>query len=247
MKPAGVRLSFIVPAHNEAVMIGGTLRALHRSARQIGEPYEVIVVDDASTDGTADIAREHGARVLPVDLRCIAAVRNAGARAAQGDLLVFVDADTLVRAETLAAMWEAVRGGAVGGGARVRMDVHDSPWALRAFVEGTCWLLFHAGVAGGCFLFARRAAFEAVGGFDERYYASEEIHFAMALRKRGRFAMIPAAVLSSGRKLRLFPGRELARQVFNVARGGLASVRRRDGLDFWYDGRRETADRRPPS
>jgi len=225
-------------------MLGGTLRVLHASARTAGLPYEIVVVDDASTDATAEAARAHGAQVLSVNLRCIAAVRNAGARVARGDVLAFVDADTLVGAETLAAMLEALQQGAVGGGARVRMDLHDASWAMRGLVEGTCRLLFHAGVAGGCFLFAQRAAFDAVGGFDERYFASEEIHFARALRRRGRFAMLSAAVLSSGRKLRLFPGWELAREVLGVVRGGLAAVRRRDRLDFWYDGRRETVDRR---
>ena len=240
------QLSFIVPAYNEEVMLGGTLRALQASVRTTGLPYEIIVVDDASTDSTAAVARAHGAQVLSVKLRCIAAVRNAGARVARGELLVFVDADTLVGAETLAAMLAAIRRGAVGGGARVQMDLHDASRALRGVVEGACRLLFYAGVAGGCFLFAQRAAFDAVGGFDERYFASEEIHFARALRRRGRFAMLSQAVLSSGRKLRLFPGWELAREVLGVVRGGLPAVRRREALGFWYNGRRETVDRRPP-
>ena len=239
-------LSFIVPAYNEEVMIGATLRALRASAEALRQPYEVIVVDDASTDSTAQVARANGATVLRVDLHKISAVRNAGARAAKGDLLVFVDADTLVPEATLRAMLDALARGAVGGGARVRFDGHGIPAGSRHGAEFGCWLLFHMAFAGGCFLFARRDAFEAAGGFDERYFASEEIHLRLALAKSGRFAMVPAAVMTSGRKLRLFTGRQILRQMLRVAMSGLQAVRRREGLDFWYNGRREAIDLRPP-
>jgi len=56
--------------------------------------------------------------------------------------------------------------------------------------------------------------------------------------------MLPAAVLSSGRKLRLFPGWQMLRQMLRLAAGGLRAVRRREGLEFWYDGRREAVDLR---
>ena len=74
-------LSVIVPAYNEELLIGRTLRALRAAGGALGQPFEVIVVDDASTDRTAAIAAEHGARVLSVHNRQIAATRNAGARA----------------------------------------------------------------------------------------------------------------------------------------------------------------------
>src|SRR5438046_1201661 len=94
-------LSFIVPAHNEELLLGSSLAAIHAAAREAGAQYEVIVVDDASTDGTAQIAESRGARVIPVNYRQIAATRNAGARAAGGEIFVFVDADTLVCTEVI--------------------------------------------------------------------------------------------------------------------------------------------------
>jgi glycosyltransferase involved in cell wall biosynthesis len=241
-----VLISFIVPAYNEEVMIGATLRALSASARALNEPFELIVVDDASTDGTAAIARAQGASVVSVSLRKISAVRNAGVQVAKGELLVFVDADTLVPEPTLRGMRVALAGGAIAGGARVRFDRHGiGAWA-RAMGELGCWTLFHLGFAGGCFLFARRTAFDAAGGFDERYFASEEIHIKLALGRLGRFVMLREAVITSGRKLRLFTGGQILRQVLRLAVRGLAAVRRREGLDFWYNGRRETTDLRPP-
>ena len=95
-------ISIVIPAYNEEALLAATLNAVRASADAIGVPYEVIVVDDGSTDRTAEIARAHGARVVAVHLRQIGAARNAGAKVAAGDLLVFVDADTLVHARSAA-------------------------------------------------------------------------------------------------------------------------------------------------
>ena len=104
-------ITFIVPAHDEEQLLGRTLAALHAAAAEIGAQYELLVVDDASTDRTAEIARAAGARVITVQHRQIARARNAGARAAAGDLLIFVDADTLVNARTLRATVDRDRAG----------------------------------------------------------------------------------------------------------------------------------------
>jgi hypothetical protein len=144
-------------------------------------------------------------------------------------------------------MLDAVSGGAIGGGARVRFDRHGISAWTRRLSEAGCWLMYRLGFTGGCFLFARRNAFEAAGGFDERYFASEEIHLKLALGKLGRFAVVPAAVITSGRKLRIFTAGQILRQVLRLALRGLPAVRRRDGLDFWYNGQREAIDLRPPT
>src|SRR5262245_9002167 len=109
-------VSFIIPAYNEEQLLGRTLNAIDQAARILGEPVEVIVADDASTDRTAAIAQEHGAHLVSVKCRQIAATRNAGARAANGDMFVFVDADTIVTEAAVRAAIAAMRGGAVGGG-----------------------------------------------------------------------------------------------------------------------------------
>jgi glycosyltransferase involved in cell wall biosynthesis len=233
--------SFVIPAHNEEALLGATLRALQSAAQTVAIPFELIVVDDASTDRTAEIARSCNATVLSVNLRKISAVRNAGARVAQGEVLVFVDADTLVPAATLAAVVKRLRQGVVGGGAFVKLDDGVPLWGrlLTRFVTA---IFFELQLAGGCFLFARREAFDAVGGFDEDYFASEEVHLSRALHRQGRFVLVRQAVTTSGRKFRLYSAREFFAQALHFfARGGWSGVKHRDALPMWYEAPREPA------
>ena len=230
-------ISFVVPAYNEQSHLGVTLVALDAAARAVGEPYEVIVVNDASTDRTAEIAESHGARVVHVAHRQISRTRNAGAREARGEILVFVDADTVVHAGLVRDALAAVRGGAVGGGARIRVD-GGMPRFARLVTSVILRALAACGIAGGCFLYARREDFWAVGGFDERLFAAEEIALSRALARRGRFVILPLFVLTSGRKFRSYSSWYAFVLMCRFAlRPGM--LRDRRGLDFWYEGRRE--------
>jgi glycosyltransferase involved in cell wall biosynthesis len=105
----------------------------------LNEPYEVVVADDASTDGTASIAERRGARVVRVAHRQIAATRNSGARAAMGELFIFVDADTIVSEAVVRAAVDAVRGGAVGGGASVKFE-RGVPWYAKLLMPVLAWV-----------------------------------------------------------------------------------------------------------
>jgi glycosyltransferase involved in cell wall biosynthesis len=235
-------LSFIVPAYNEERLLGASLEAIHRAADGAGEPYEVIVVDDGSTDRTASVAEEGRARVVHVDHRQIAATRNAGARAAVGDVFVFVDADTKVNAEVIRDAMAAVRAGAIGGGAAIRFD-RPTPLYARLMLPFLV-LSFRLGrIAAGCFVFCTRGAFLAVGGFDEAYFGAEEIVISRALRRAGRFVILRSSVETSGRKLRAHSARELMGSMFRLARRGTKAVQQREGLELWYGERREDLPR----
>jgi glycosyltransferase involved in cell wall biosynthesis len=234
-------ISFIVPAYNEESLIGPTLRALHAAACDVGERYEVVVVDDASSDRTAAVAASLGARVVQVANRQIAATRNAGARQAEGDLLVFVDADTLVSDAAVREAVRALRAGAVGGGAGVRFEGR-LPLYARLLQPISIRLFRIARLAAGCFLFCTRRAFDAVGGFDESLYGAEEIAMSMALKRHGRFVVLREAVTTSGRKLRAHSGWELLRVVGGLVLRGPGSVRARQGLAIWYEERRDDPD-----
>lgn len=231
-------ISFVIPAHNEEYLLGQTLEHVIASARGIGQPFEVIVVDDASTDRTAVIAQEAGAQVVPVDHRKIAAVRNAGAAHANGDLLVFVDADTLLSEVTLRAAIAALDAGAVGGGTRV--GVSDQIGLLPRVILGV-WNIISRVLrwAPGCFIFVRRDVFEAVGGFDEQYYVAEELYFSHAMKRQGRFVILPVSVFTSGRKARMYTLGQLMSKTLRILLSGPSGFRRKQGLDLWYDAPRE--------
>ena len=231
-------ISFIVPAYNEERLLGATLDALRAAALAIGEPYELIVADDASTDRTAAIAAQHGAILVSVAHRQIAATRNSGARRANGDWLIFVDADTLVSEAVVRSAVEALRSGAVGGGAAVEFDGTVPLYArllLPVLVRSFRW----AGLAAGCFLFCTRHAFAAVGGFDEAFYGAEELVMSRALKRQGRFVVLRQAVITSGRKLRTHSVREMLAILARLALRGPGAVKQRQGMDLWYAERRE--------
>lgn len=233
-------ISIVVPAYNEESLLAATLTHLGVAAGALGEPYEIIVVDDASTDRTAAIASAHGARVVGVNVRQIGAARNAGARVATGELLVFVDADTLVPPEVLRGAVAAFRAGAVGGGSGARQDSNDPAWGPAVF-GFAAWLMRTAGWAAGCFMFVSTDVFRRVGGFDERYFASEEIHLSRAVKKHGRFVILRERVITSGRKGRLFTGWQVFAQFARALWPG--TLKRRDRLGIWYGGQREKDDK----
>jgi glycosyltransferase involved in cell wall biosynthesis len=231
-------ISFIIPAHNEEFWIGRCLDAVGHAMERVGEAHEVIVVEDSSTDATATIARQHGARVIGVAHRQISATRNAGANEARGDVFFFVDADTLIGAEVIQSGLRRIREGAVGGGCVPRFEGQLPLWWMAAYplLVAAVRLLRRPG--GAC-LFCTRAAFEATGGFSIAHYAAEDTLFVSALRRRGRFVVLTEPVLTSGRNLRAHSFWSMVRLLTRLATRGPDGFRDRRGLDMWYRPLRE--------
>ena len=242
-------ISFIVPAHNEQACLGRTLHAIHESARGIGRPYEVIVVDDASTDATAEIARQNDARVVSVNHRQIAATRNSGARAAKGGRFFFVDADTVVNSRTIGAVLHAMDNGAVGGGAATAVDKNEKvPFYARLLLVSLAFAPKLVGFTGGAFMFCTREAFYATGGFNERMYWAEEGGFALALKRQGRFFVPWESVLTSGRRFRKVSGMKLFGGGLRMIFSPIKSFTRRSSVEkIWYDSDRADDDKMPNS
>lgn len=231
-------ISFIVPAHNETAELPATLRSIRQAAEAIECEYEIIVVDDASTDGTAELARSLGARVISISRRQIAAARNAGARAAANDVLVFIDADTHIAPHHVSGVLASLQRGDAGGGARVSVGGRVPPWA-RIGISLFSFVYFGMSFGAGAFLFTTRRNFLAIRGFDERYFAGEEIFFTFAVRKLGRFTLLETPVITSGRKLRLYSPGKLARQIAILLLSGPRGITSRRKLELWYGGARE--------
>ena len=231
-------ISFIVPAHNEEAWIGRCVSAIRSGLESVDEPHELIVVDDASTDATASIAQQQGAQVVRVEHRQIAATRNAGARQSHGDILFFVDADTLVNGPAIQSALRSIRDGAVGGGCIPRFE-GSLPWwwkLIEPFVGPAVRL---ARFLPGTFLFCTRSAFQTAGGFNENYYAAEEVVFVAALKRQGRYIIPAETVVTSGRKMRAHSFSTFARLTARLVFLGSRGVRSRRGLEYWYEPERE--------
>jgi glycosyltransferase involved in cell wall biosynthesis len=226
-------LSFIVPAYNEAAFLPASLDALYAAANQLGQPFEVIVVNDGSTDATAEIARQRGARVLDVAFRHIAATRNAGGQAAVGNTLFFIDADTHANVDAITAALVAMDNGAVGGGCVIHF-FGAVPWWSRMLLPLGRWLARRFTVCGGAFLFCRKSAFDAVGGFSERYFAAEDIAFVKALKTAGRFVIVGPTVATSSRKMGKISIPRFLVLLTRLVFRGPESFRNRDELGLWY-------------
>ena len=180
-------ISLIVPAYNEANYLPRLLDSVEAALDTycgLRGDIEVIVADNASTDGTAAIASLRGCLVVPAQPRSIGATRNAGARAAHGDILAFVDADSRIHPETfneISARLASER--VIGGATGVTME----RWSLGiaatyAVLVPLVWVTgFDTGV-----VFCRRADFEAAGGYDERLRFAEDVAFLYALWRLGR-------------------------------------------------------------
>lgn len=245
---AVTRISVIVPAHNEERWLPSCLASIAHArsvaTRQDGPcgalEVEVVVVANRCTDRTADLARAAGAVVVEDDHRTIAAVRNAGAAAATGDILVTIDADSRMDERALATVAEHLAtGDVVGGSARVQPERHslgiDATYALLRMAERL------SGLGGGMY-WCWASDFHAIGGFNEQQVMGEDLDFARRLREHGRvsgrrFRRLNVSVTTSCRKFDQFGDWHafgLVRQVRDV-RASLQGSDRTFADRYFYD------------
>ncbi|MCS6896605.1 MAG: glycosyltransferase [Nitrospira sp.] len=241
-------LSVIIPAFNEERVITQCLESVYASFASLahgGKPIrrEVIVVDNNSTDKTAQLAKEAGACIVFEPINQIGRARNAGAARANGDWLLFLDADSLLSAELLADIVRTIEcGTCVGLGCTLLMK--DLPWwadCIAYFWKGVSILCHWA--AGALFV-CRRDAFFAVGGFPEDIYALEEVELSKRLKKWGQQYNLQFVILTdhpletSSRKVALYSKIEIAQQILRICCLPRRTLREKRLLSVWYDGRR---------
>ncbi|MCC3157515.1 TIGR04283 family arsenosugar biosynthesis glycosyltransferase [Hymenobacter sp. 15J16-1T3B] len=190
-----MHISVIIPTYNEAAHIGQLVRTL-RQHDPTGE-VEIIVVDAASPDGTAEAARQAGATVLPAPRPGRAAQMNHGAQHARGELLYFVHADVRVHPGYVTTIRRAVRDGFPAGCYRFRFDSPHPLLRLNSYGTRFPGLMSRGGDQT---LFITRALFEQLGGFDEHYCIMEDFDIIRRIRRVAPFYIVPQDVLVSARK-----------------------------------------------
>jgi len=241
-----MKVSVAIPAFNEERLIAGTLACVRHCMEEFARrdwQTELIVCDNNSTDRTAELAQASGATVVFEPVNQISRARNAAAKAATGDWIIFVDADSTPSPELFSDVADQIAGGeCLAGGATVRLESDN-------WVAGRITMLWNAISRSrrwfaGAFIFCSADAFRRVGGFSEELFVSEEIDLSKRLNRLARETGKKVVILhrhplrTSARKTELYSTREHLRFIWNSLLHGSKLIRSRDECHLWYDGRR---------
>lgn len=237
--------SVIIPAHNEEKYIGKCLQAVKSAAKYVGDAKtEIIVVANRCTDKTVAIAKHYGAKVVINEEKCIAAIRNAGVREAKGEIIVTIDADSLMTKYSLREIKFLLdSGNYVGGGTNPKFDRMSVGIAFSsAYVAMNLIpiMMKNGGYLSGAMFWLYKRDFDVIGGFDETLVSLEDMDFAVRLKKLGdkrgqKYGTLKRSyILTSSRKFDefgdwyLIKNRSLTKRIF--------SGKDREAADeFYYD------------
>jgi rSAM/selenodomain-associated transferase 2 len=187
------KISIVVPVLNESKQITKTLEIQNRATH-----VELIVVDGGSRDQTVEFAHSAGARVLRSSPGR-AHQMNTGANAATGSILLFLHADTQLPADFDTMIRQALRQSATIAGA-FSLKIDADLWSLRLVEWGvnqrSRWLQMPYGDQA---IFLHTDTFKALGGFPN-LPIMEDFELMRQLRQKGTIALLPAAVITSGRR-----------------------------------------------
>jgi len=177
-----MKLSVIIPAFNEEDYLAATLEAIGAALADIDES-EVIVVDNDSTDGTRAVAEGFDVRIVTEHEHNISQVRNTGGENATGDVLVFIDADTIVRSGLFEKIINAMGDErCFGGSVAVEYTEADRKW-IRYYLMGWVFWGRVLKMRHGAAQFCRKGVFNELGGYDSTIFMGEDIEFQWRLRK----------------------------------------------------------------
>jgi len=177
-------ISVITPAHNEEAYINKCLTSVHAASKEVSEAVEHIVVLIRCTDRTGEIAAQSGARVITDDSRNLSRIRNKGADASKGDIIVTIDADSQMTSNMLIEVSRKLDSGKyIGGGVRI-VPERISPGIICSLMVVAPFVLWH-GVSAGMF-WCFKKDFEAIGGFNENLVCVEDVDFGKRLKKYGK-------------------------------------------------------------
>jgi glycosyltransferase involved in cell wall biosynthesis len=191
-------VSVIIPARNEAKIIAKIIKAFQNQSLP---PQEIIVVGDACTDKTAEIAKQAGAKVLEKNYRSAAKARNAGIKQAKGEILAIQDADALPSDNYLEEIVKAVESGADYGGAKLITESWQPVGKLQMLFFNLA-AYFYGGFQGSS-LFAKKSLLAKTNLYNPDVPWAEDWELSTQLRKLGSWKLLTnAQVTYSERKMK---------------------------------------------
>ena len=186
-------ISVIVPAHNEEAYLRDTLRALEA---QRYYRFEIVVVANGCSDATAEVARHHCDRLIVISQKGISLSRNLGARMARGDMLVFLDADTILRPDALKIISRQFTRKYAAGTLKARPEPARWFYLLLYFFKNLMHQSrLHKGSVG--VILCWKDHFEAVGGFDEGLHVMENSALIEKVQKYGKYQCVNQTVATT--------------------------------------------------
>ena len=206
-KKQSVLFSILIPAHNEEKYIGKCFVSIKNASLQYPGRVEVIVTANRCTDKTVEIAKFYSARVVYEDAKNLAMIRNAGAKAATGEIIITIDADSCMSQDMLIEIEKEIRTDkSIGGCAKLMMERTSPGIFFNMHVIATIGAITNGLPRGAGLFWCRKTDFDAIGGFDEKLRVAEDIDFAKRLKQYGKkkkkkFIRLPRAfVITSTRK-----------------------------------------------
>ncbi|PWW08673.1 galactosyltransferase-like protein [Paenibacillus cellulosilyticus] len=182
-----IKLSVIIPVHNEEKYIVGCLDSIQEASKAFTGTIEVVVVLNRCEDRTEEIARSYNCVIVREDTKNLSVIRNAGVRAARGEWIVSIDADSRMSENMLAEVERLLSDGqTIGGGVgAIRMDRVSAGIICSLLIILLPLMLKYGNISVGMF-WCRREDFLAIGGFNEQMLMTEDADFAKRLKKHGQ-------------------------------------------------------------
>jgi len=205
MEKEDLKISIIIPAHNEEKYIGKCLESVSRASKLCKNQVEIIVVLNRCTDRTEEIAKSYDCIIVKNNDKNLAKIRNAGVEIASGEIIVTIDADTQMNEHVLSKAQEnLISGKYIGGGVTGKFE----RMSLGIFVSTLLLigpLLFKYGAISVGIFWCYKKDFQSINGFNENMLMAEDADFAKRLKVWGKkngkkYGTIQNGMLTSTRK-----------------------------------------------
>jgi|688.fasta_scaffold00232_85 glycosyltransferase involved in cell wall biosynthesis len=195
------KLSVIIPAYNEESILESTLSNIKNTLADLNLDFEIIVSNNNSTDKTKLIAKNYDCIVIDQPERSISKTRNAGAKAASGDLFLFLDADSKLTRNLTKKSLDYLNHGYRVISSISTFDKYNTLVSYGVWIYNILSYLFKLGT--GQFILINKTDFQLLGGFDEDIYGFEDMYFFKKARKkigRNKIKILSSPIVTSGRK-----------------------------------------------